>query len=77
MKGQIIGWAKIKPKMSNSECYVLHVTYEGEKDFHGLKSRVFFANLDTADGIERVKLPVNAEFTKDALTNRLEVTLYA
>ena len=77
MKCKIIGWAKIKPKNSDSECYVLHTAYDGEKDFHGSKTRVFFANLGTAEGLERVKLPVDAELTKDALTNRLEVILHA
>lgn len=77
MKCKIIGWAKIKPKNSNDECYVLHTSYDGEQGFNGLKTRVFFANLNTAEGLERVKLPVDAELTKDALTNRLEVVLYA
>lgn len=77
MKCKIIGWAKIKPKKTNEECYVLHTTYEGEKGFNGLKTRVFFAGLDTAEGLERVKLPVYAELTKDALSNHLEVVLCA
>lgn len=77
MKCKIVGWARIKPKNSKEECYILHTTYEGEQGFNGLKTRVFFANLGTADGLERVKLPVNAELTKDALNNRLEVILYA
>lgn len=77
MKCKIIGWAKIKPKNSNDECYVLHTAYNGESGFNGSKTKVFFANLNTAEGLERVKLPVDAELTKDAITNRLEVVLYA
>lgn len=77
MKGTIIGWGKIIPKKTGKECYLLMVEVSPDSDWHGQKVQSVFCNLDTAKGLERVKLPIQADFQKDFFSGRLEVVLNA
>lgn len=77
MKGTIIGWGKITPKKTGKECYLLMVEVTPEQGWTGQKVQSVFCSLDTAKGLERVKLPIQADFQKDFFSGRLEVVLNA
>lgn len=77
MKNKILGWGKITPKKTGKECYLLTVECKTQDDWHGVRTRDVFCSLETAKGLERVQLPVEAEFQKDIFSGRLEVTLIA
>lgn len=77
MKGTIIGWGKITPKKTGQECYLLMVEITPEQGWNGRKVQSVFCGTDTAKGLDRVKLPIQAEFQKDFFSGRLEVVLNA
>lgn len=77
MKATIVGWGKITPKKTGKECYLLCTEIPAESGFNGVRTREIFCSLDTAVGLERVKLPISANFEKNLFTGKLEVTLNA
>lgn len=77
MKGTIIGWGKITPKKTGKECFLLMVEVSPEQGWNGRKVQSVFCSTDTAKGLDRVKLPIQADFQKDFFTGRLEVVLNA
>lgn len=77
MRVTIVGWGKITPKKTGTECYILFTEIPAETGFNGIRTKEIFCSLDTAEGLERVKLPITANVEKHPFTGKLEVTLNA